>query len=366
MRIEKKAPHRPVLTEKDRMTPAERMAALISGKTPDRVPFSPAALGFCAISAGINLGEFYKEPDKAFSAGLHLMKTFPWMNTRPSYGWADRGAWEFGGKIVWPFGDHDAAPTTFEHLVTAPDQVASLPQPDPLTAGMNPLLARFNELSRNMGFPASLPGGTPTTVTSAVLGIDNLLRWTIHHPDTVHAMQRKATDFIIASAGITLNLYGGENCRVYSGVPVESNQLISENIFEKFCKPYIDEIFSFYLENGLGSAVVHLCGDHRLNLKHWKDIPLPERTVFSIGNEMDIETTAKVLGPEYIVAGNLDSPILQGGTFNEVYLETKRCLDQGKYLPGGFILMPACEFPPHTPPDNVRAIEQALADYGFY
>lgn len=348
------------------MSPARRMALVISGKRPDRIPFSPAALGFAAVTAGIGLGDFYKNPDQAFSAGLHLMRAYPWMNTKPGYGWADRGAWEFGGKILWPYGKHHAAPSTLQPVVTDPGQIEHLPDPDPVTAGMNHLVARFNALSRDMGFPASLPGGTPTTLTAAVLGVNTLLRWMISHPHAVHAMQRKATDFILASAKLTFEKYGGENCSVYSGVPVESNQLISETLFQSFCKPYIQEIFSFYREQGLGSALVHLCGDHRRNLPHWTEIPLPPRTIFSIGTEMDIEETGRVLGPDFIVGGNLESGILQGGSFDEVYRETRRCIEQGKDLPGGFVLMPACEFPPYTPRENIRALEQGLADFGFY
>lgn len=355
-----------LLAARDTMSCPERMQALIAGEPPDRVPFSPCALGFAAKTAGMDLGEFYRQPDKAFAAGLTLMKTYPWMNNRPSYGWAERGAWEFGGEIIWPDGYRYPAPISRQPVIERPEQIWDLADPDPATAGMNPLVARFNELSRRHGFPAALPGGTPTTITSCVLGTDTFLRWTRTCPDAVHAMQRKVTDFILASAKMTIETHGIDNCSLFCGLPLESNQLISSEMFRTFCKPYIVEILSFYQEMGLKSVLVHMCGNHTRNLPYWQDMPLPARTIFSIGHEMDLTATSKQLGAKYILAGNLDNTLLQAGTPEEVYRDVKRCLTAGMHHPGGFFLMPACEFPPFTPQANVEAIERALADHGFY
>ncbi len=355
-----------ILAALDTMSCQERMQALIKGVTPDRVPFSPMALGFAAKTAGMDLGQFYRDPEKAFEAGLGLMKAYPWMNTRPAYGWAERGAWEFGGDIIWPDGDRYPAPISREPVISRPEQIQDLEAPDPLSAGMNPLVTRFNQLSRRHGFPASLPGGTPTTITSCILGTDLFLRWTRRYPEAVHSMQRKATDFIIATAQQTIQTNGIENCSVFSGLPLESNQLISSEMFARFCKPYVHEIFTFYRKNGLASVMIHLCGDHTHNLPHWQDIPLPERTIFSIGHEMDMSKTSRQLGADYILAGNLDNSVLQAGTPEEVYRDVQRSLIEGMRHPGGFILMPSCEFPPYTPLRNVEAIELAIADHGFY
>jgi len=146
-----------ILAALDTMSCQERMQALIRSETPDRVPFSPMALGFAAKTAGMDLGQFYRYPEKAYQAGLGLMTAYPWMNTRPTYGWAERGAWEFGGDIIWPDGDRYPAPISPHPVISKPEQIEDLEIPDPLTAGMNPLIARFNQLSRSHGFPASLP-----------------------------------------------------------------------------------------------------------------------------------------------------------------------------------------------------------------
>ena len=95
-------------------------------------------------------------------------------------------------------------------------------------------------------------------------------------------------------------------------------------------------------------------------------MPLPARTVFSIGHEMDLEKTAEFLGRDHILAGNISTPMLQMGSYEEIYKETVRCLEVGMRHPGGFILMPACELPPGTPLENIDAIARALYEHGYY
>ncbi|SLM31885.1 putative Methyltransferase [Desulfamplus magnetovallimortis] len=352
-------------SKKDTQTGKERMAALMEGKPLDRVPFNPCSIGFSARIYGIDRGRFYRNPETAFDAGIHLMKTCPWMNTKPSYGWADRGSWEFGGKVVWPDNNRFIAPCSVP-FIKDPGEISSLPDPDPETAGMNPLVDSFNTLSRGHGFPASLPGGTPTTLSAGIVGRENFLRWLVRYPEAIHALQEKVTRFILNTAELTIKKHGGENCSVFCGVPMESNQLISPGRFEEFAKPYIKQIFSLYRSAGVKSVVVHLCGDHAANLPHWHEIDLPRRTVFSIGNEMDLEKTGADIGSSHILAGNISSTLLQQGSVEEVVKEVSRCLDAGMKHPGGFILMPACEFPPDTPMENLDAIARTLYEKGYY
>ncbi len=356
----------PDFTKKDRMTSRERLMGLVAGTSIDRVPFNPFSLGFSARLYGIDRGEFYRDPEKAFAAGLCLMETYPWMSARPTYGWADRGAWEFGGGIVWPDGNRFAAPQSAGPVLNDPSRVDALIDPDPETAGINPLLARFNALSRRHGFPASLPGGTPTSFSAAIVGTTNLLKWFLRYPESAHKLQRKVTDFLLRSADMTLGRYGGENCSVQCSVPVESNQLISAQLFEEFAKPYIAEILAHYLAAGVRNIVVHLCGDHTANLPHFASMGFPARTVFSVGHEMDLEKTGQGLGREYILAGNIDTGLLQSGSPEQVFEETQKCLQIGMNHPGGFILMPACELPPDTPFENVEAVARALYAHGYY
>ena len=93
-------------------------------------------------------------------------------------------------------------------------------------------------------------------------------------------------------------------------------------------------------------------------------LPWPERTLFSVDSVMDLGTVAEAFGETHIIAGNVPTMLLENGPFQEVYRETRRCIEIGKTLPGGFVLMPACELPVGCPHLNVAVMVQAARDFG--
>lgn len=350
----------------DRMTAKERMKCLLLNRPIDRVPFMPFAVGWYAINCGMSLEDFYANPGLAFRAGKQAMKAYPWANIRPVYGWGDHGAWEFGGKIRWPKGNLTMTPYTSEPLFDNPEDVDHLAIPDPLNTDWFRLRDQFNKICVQEGFSAHLPSGSIMAQLGSILGIENLMRWMWRYPGAVSSLAEKVLNFSIQVAKITIERYGAKHCSVMTDLTVESNSVISPEMFEEFCLPYIKRLHGLYLECGVRSVMIHLCGDHRRNLVYWKCVPLPKRTIFSIGDGMDLEETGNILGEEHILAGNMATTTLQVGTEEDVKEEVKRCLRQAKARPGGFILMPACEYPPMAPPENFEAIKEALMEHGFY
>lgn len=116
-------------SKKDKFTPLERIGRLIAGEPVDRVAVIPFALSFSARLAGIDRGTYYREPERAFEAGLACMKAYPWTNASPTYAWADMGAWEFGGQIVWPDNGESAAPGLSGPLSRDPRKSMRFPIP---------------------------------------------------------------------------------------------------------------------------------------------------------------------------------------------------------------------------------------------
>ncbi|MDR1922199.1 MAG: hypothetical protein LBS31_10740 [Candidatus Adiutrix sp.] len=354
------------LKDKDRLSRQERMKGLIQRTPIDRVPFALSAAGLSSRYYGVSRGDYYCYPEVAYQASVYFGELFPWMDVSRAYGWADRGAWEFGGEIKWPYSDLEPAPRSVNPVVNTPEEAMNWPDPDPMTAGMFPRLYRFQRMCRREGLPVPLAEASPTHMSAGAVGSARFMRWMLREPEAVHAMQRKGTELIKKVAAITMDEYGPENCSLFSPHPAESNQLISPALFEKFCLPYIRELFDFYLAAGVRRILVHLCGDHTANLKYWLDMDLPDRVMFSIGHEMDLEKTGRTLGERYILAGNISNATLQSGSPEEVYETVKNCLLAGKRHPGGYVLMPACEIAPGTPHENLEAIEAAIFDHGFY
>ena len=347
----------------DRMTSKERMEALIHGKELDRVPVSPFIDMFAAKIAGLPLREFFFDPGKCLHV-QRLTKELYGHDGGFSFGWTDRGAWEFGGRISYPEPKQFTPPRNIENPVKTPNDVDKLPDPDPREAGQFPRMMEFAKLLSKEGLPVSLYAGSPSTMAASVIGKERMLRWYYKEPEAVHKVMRKVTDFILKNAEWFIGEFGAASITANTSVPMESNQLISPKMVREFAFPYIREIHETLIRKGIKRFFVHLCGDHKRNLPLWEEIPIPERSIISIGSEMDIEETGAFFGDDYIVGGNVSTSLIQIGSFEEVFEASKECIEKGKKHRGGYILMPACDLPPLTPPINVYAMMKAARKCG--
>ena len=333
---------------------SQRLQAVAQGRKPDRTPVVAFIDGYPAILAGMPLGDYYTDIENNIKAQLHT-KAFLQVDDSPSYGWADWGGWEFGGAIQMPTSAIDTAPRTAVFPVTCLADVDRLQIPDPQTAGMFPNLSRFNQIIRVLGYPAKIRGGSVSSIVAGMVSAGQLMKWYLQEPQAVHCLYDKAADFVLKAAEMTIEEYGAENCSVFLSTPVDSNNLVSEKIFRSFSWPRIRMINQQLIEKGVNRFFVHLCGRHDQNLAAWAELPWPERTIFSIG-EMDLEKVAAAFDHRHIIGGNISTSLLSIGSAADVYAEACRCIEIGRKLPGGFILMPACSMPLLTPPLNVHAM----------
>lgn len=346
------------------MSSGERFAAIINGKKPDRVPVVGFAVQYTAKLAGVSLEEFYKDIPLCIKV-QQLAKELHGYDDGISYGWADWGGWEFGGQVHFPQSYEESAPSTAVSPVEKVSDVDKLSVKDIRSAGMIPYLLEFNRLVTAEGAPAKLRAGSVTSIVASIIGKERLLLWYLMEPEAVKAVYEKATEFLIQAADLMLSEFGGKGSASISA-PLDSNDLISPDLFEKFTVPYQSRVNQWLIDHGVTSIRAHICGNQKHNLAAWASIPWPPRTIFSVGREMDMAEVAEAFGHQHIVAGNVSTTMLGIGSYEEVYSDAKRSLEEGKDFPGGFILMSACELPVLTPPLNVQAMIQASKDHGRY
>lgn len=350
----------------DKMTPKERLLALVQKKPIDRVPVIPFSKGYSAKVAGMSRGDFYRYPEKAVEADVKLKERHPGLDGGPSYGWADYGAWDFGGEIKFPFNNESQTPQVLRTPIQGPEDVKTLSVPDPRGNGIMQLVFEFSQIMRQKGGRAMVYLVSPGNCAASIIGKKDMLKWIIKHPQELHGVLRKATDYLKATTDWFAEEFGAENCTVYLGYPIESNQLISPTHFKDFFHPYTKELHEHLINRGIKLCIEHICGDHRSNLQYWKDISIPPRSIITIGNIMSLRETADFFGDNYIIAGNVSTEILAAGTPEDVRQECQRCIGEGKDLPGGFILMPACNLPAVTPPESVDAMLDVAREFGAY
>jgi len=88
-------------------------------------------------------------------------------------------------------------------------------------------------------------------------------------------------------------------------------------------------------------------------------------SIAAIGFIRAIETAVKYF-PHHIIMGNMDPTIIQIGTPEDVYEATRKNVEEGKKLSGGYIFAPGCQLPPMDSPENIMAMSRAVNDFGRY
>jgi len=354
---------------KGRMTERQRVEVLLRREKPDRVPNWPLAFGFCTVYNGGTIADAYSKPDVFLDALRRSCQDFGWV-FYPLMAFPTTLASEFGGDIKFPSGDFAQASMVTRFAVDSEEDVWNLKMPDVKTAGTVPIRMEFCKLSSqerldNEPFNVMSWMGGPFTNAAQIGGIEKLSRWTLKKPEVAHRLMRMTVDYYIELAQYWKDTFGIEGVLPFFGEPAAANQIISPKQFEQFAMPYIKEICETLLATGYKHILVHICGEHNLNLPYWAQIPCGDPGIVSFGHEVELETAAKYF-PNDIIMGNLETAVIQTGTPEQVYEATREVVEKGKKIPQGYIFSPGCELPPKAPAENVMAITRAIEDYGWY
>lgn len=348
------------------MTSKERMKGLILREKIDRVPITLSITYYAGKVAGLSPKQYYLNPKSAFEAQCWAIKLHK-NDGGVSYGAPEWEGLDFGGELEFSNDSLEFIPRVLKRGAINENQIEDLKVPDITKAPRSSRILEFSKLSFEKFGSAGISAGSPMCVAQTIAGLDNIIRWFIKKPELVHKLLRISTDYLIANAEKHVELFGAENISAGGNYPIESNQIMSPKMFEKFSLPYIIEIQKRYTELGIKKWKVHLCGDHYRNLSYWKDdIKMPSRTIFTSGFEMDLKEVSKYFNSEYIVGGNIRNAIIQSSTPNEVYEESRKIIERLKGLEGGFIFSPDCALTPLAPPSNIQAMIEAVNIFGKY
>ncbi|MEW6587490.1 MAG: uroporphyrinogen decarboxylase family protein [Nitrospirota bacterium] len=354
------------LFHRDKMTSEERTLALLMGAQVDRVPFILLALGFQGVNVGYTIYEWYTDMQKAFNSGkwTHEQYGAMWM---PFAGYPGIGPWEFGGEMKWPLSASAQCPNV-EPAISSEDQAWSLKMPDfqkLVDTGYVPYFREFARIATSQGLPYLLAIYCPWTTAGNIVGVERLCRWVIKKPDLAHHCVRLATDFLIAFNKIIVDEFGAKGYIPVVSMASASNNLISPKSFKEFVLPYLREYFEKLIDMRIEGIFLHLCGEQNANYPFYKELPLPPLSLISVSHEVDLEKASATF-PDFIIAGNINTVVLQLGTPEQVYEACRTAIEKGKKHKRGFILSPGCEMPPRTPPYNVWMMAKAINDFGYY
>lgn len=355
---------------KSRMTNRERVQALLNREKPDRVPIWPISLGFNAVYIGKTIAEAYTSAQVYIDGLRKACNDFDWVFF-PLGAPLTTLASEFGGEMKWPSSEYSQAPMITRFPVETVDDVFNLKMPDVKTAGTTPIRMEFSKLSSrekndNCLYNVMLWLGGPFTSIGNMATVEKMSKWMLKKPEAVHRLMRLSIDYYIELSRYWKDTFGVETVLPFYGEPTASNQIISPGQFEQFVKPYLIELHEAVMAMGYKRIFVHVCGEQNANLHLWSQIPSGDPAIFSFGHEVALDKAAEYF-PDDIIMGNLEPAIILTRTAEEVYKATAELIKTGKKLSAaGFIFSPGCELPPMSPIENVKAMTQAVNDFGWY
>ncbi len=352
--------------KQDRMSSGERIAALFSGRRPDRVPISMGATAFASRNAGLSITEAYGEPEKIFEALSLTIDQYAWDPVGLRFRHTILGAHDFGGEVRLPRGEYEGAMVVVSPPVRKAGDVEKLKMPDPRNAGAIELGMRFARIQRSHGLPATFFSRSPMTEAANICGLEQFCRWMIKAPELCDRLLELSFAHIANVLQYWVDTFGAEDVFVYMSSPSESNQVISPRHFARFALPYHLKYHETLKRLGIGRIGLHICGEQNLNLPLFAEAsPWIHPTILSFGHEVDLEKAMKLF-PQDILYGNIEPAKVQTESPGRVYEMAVQILEKGKKAPAGYIFSTGCELPKAAPPANVFAITRAVHDCGWY
>lgn len=155
------------------------------------------------------------------------------------------------------------------------------------------------------------------------------------------------------------------------GQPVESTtfgladdaiQMLSVEHYREFVLPYHQRLVAEFGSQGPNS--MHLCGDATRHFRTIRDEL--KVTSFDTGFPVDFGWLRQELGPEVTIYGGVHVEILRRGPAAAIRAEVQRILSSGVTEGGKFVMREANNLAPHTPPEHVRVMYEAVKEYGRY
>lgn len=173
---------------------------------------------------------------------------------------------------------------------------------------------------------------------------------------------RKAPDFVAELVEISLEQaiqFAREQIKEgaqFIGIGDAAASLVSPKIYKELVLPAEKRLIDEIHKNG-ARAKLHICGNTSALLDLMAE---SGADIIDIDHLVDLQTAMDKIGEKAYICGNFDPvSVLLDGSAETVKENVRRCLEIGKDR----ILMSAgCEVPKFTPPENLKAVAEALEE----
>ncbi|MCP4313780.1 MAG: uroporphyrinogen decarboxylase [Bacteroidetes bacterium] len=280
---------------------------------------TPAPMGFIIDSPwlpnwyGISLLDYFTSDELWLKANLKAEKSFPDVIFLPGF-WSEYGMCTepsaFGARSSFPANEF---PHAFP-LLRSPEEIPSLVRPNPQKDGLGPIVLnrlklnekKINDEGHQIRFSVSRG---PLNIASFLMGATEFMLAIMTHPDEVHLLMRKITDYLVA-----FHNHQAEMFPSIGGILMLDDIIgfVSAEQFVEFGLPYFKEIYDRELE------IKFLHNDAPcMESAHY----LPEMGInlFNMGFDTDLNELKKLTGSSVTMLGNIPPrDVLARGTEEEI------------------------------------------------
>ncbi|MEM2341453.1 MAG: uroporphyrinogen decarboxylase family protein [Candidatus Bathyarchaeia archaeon] len=178
------------------------------------------------------------------------------------------------------------------------------------------------------------------------------------HPDEVKRACEALVEPIIKVA-LSLKPAGAK----YAFIPLHLNEYLSPKLYNEFYWPTLKKVIVTLYEQGIRSLVF---------FEGWHDpyletiLELPKGWGIAYFEKTDVRKAKRVLGGHTCIMGGVPPSLLLEATPDKIKEHVRELLSEMK-PGGGFIISPGvADIPKDTPSENLRALIEAVEEYGRY
>lgn len=348
-------------TQKEEMTPSERMTAYMKGEEVDVLPYGLLAPeDALAHIWGYTKGEVHRSFELRCKLLEREMKTYGFGG--PSVPIGLRGIGEATGSVLcYPENGVDYVK---EHGFADYKRLEEL---EDFRVEKNPFLSKRLEEAKylmerfpGMGVATDVAGPISTAV--AMRPIESVLKDIRKNPEQLHKLLGCAVQCSLEWIRTFCNTTGSKSVGIAD--PVTTTDILGKKYFLEFSKPYLKRLVDGIVEITGCKPSIHICG-HSKGI--WEDLMDIGIDNFSLDNCESLEEAKKVMGEKVFLSGNV-SPVdaMRNGSIDDVINAVKKAIREGSDSPSGYMVMTGCQVPIGTPSENIDAYIYAARKYGAH
>jgi hypothetical protein len=208
--------------------------------------------------------------------------------------------------------------------------------------------------------PLALGFLSPHMIAIDLVG-DNFYWWVLEYPEACHRFLEKITRAEILSEENTRRI--DPRPRTTYALAEDSAQIMSAELFRKFCVPYSNVLFERYGDSIPFGRTVHMCGKSTHLHQALKE-NLKMNSFFLFGYLVPPKVAAANLGGTTLMWGNINPMLMKDEGYDVVRRAARECIEAIAPC-GGLLLGDGANVCPGTPLASFQAIMDAAEEFGL-